>query len=80
MRTNLVRPLLGPLSGKDAEGLGLSTQLELDAIVRKAADKRAREDAKKGKVEDGATLLPASETGAAEEVVEDATTSEDEGA
>ena len=63
----------------DPVTLGLSTQLELDAIVRKAADKRAREDAKKGKVEDGDTLLPASETGAAEEVVEDATTSEDEG-
>jgi hypothetical protein len=62
----------------DPVTLGLSTQLELDAIVRKAADKRAREDAKKGKVEDGDTLLPASETGAEEEVAEDATTSEDE--
>ena len=55
----------------DTVTLGLSTQLELDAIVRKAADKRAREDAKKGKVEDGASLLPASETGAEEEVEED---------
>ena len=52
----------------DPVTLGLSTQLELDAIVRKAADKRAREDAKKGKVEDGETLLPASETGAEEEL------------
>ena len=52
----------------DPVTLGLSTQLELDAIVRKAADKRARDDAKKGKVEDGASLLPASETGAEEEI------------
>ncbi|HEY5409769.1 MAG TPA: cell cycle transcriptional regulator TrcR [Caulobacteraceae bacterium] len=54
----------------DPVTLGLSTQLELDAIVRKAADKRARDDAKKGKLEDGASLLPASETGAAEEVAD----------
>ena len=54
----------------DPVTLGLSTQLELDAIVRRAAEKRAREDAKKGKVEDGETLLPASETGA--DVAEDA--------
>lgn len=57
----------------DPVTLGLSTQLELDAIVKRAAEKRAREDAKKGKVDDGASLLPASETGAEEEdVVEDA--------
>ena len=61
----------------DPVTLGLSTQLELDAIVRKAADKRAREDAKKGKVEDGASLLPASETGAEEEVDADADVAED---
>jgi hypothetical protein len=49
----------------DPVTLGLSTQLELDAVVRKAADKRAKEDAKKGIVEpEGATLEPASETGA----------------
>ena len=48
----------------DPVTLGLSTQLELDAIVRKAADKRAKEDAKKGKAEEGASLRPASETGA----------------
>ena len=53
----------------DPVTLGLSTQLELDAIVRRAAEKRAREDAKKGKLEDGETLLPASETGA--DVAED---------
>ena len=61
----------------DPVTLGLSTQLELDAIVRRAADKRAREDARKGKVEDGASLLPASETGAQEESADDAEASED---
>ena len=61
----------------DPVTLGLSTQLELDALVRKAADKRAREDAKRGKLEDGPGLKPASETGAVEtaavleDVVED---------
>ncbi len=50
----------------DPVTLGLSTQLELDAIVKRAAEKRAREDARKGKVEDGPSLMPASETGAAE--------------
>jgi len=49
----------------DPVTLGLSSQLELDAVVKKAAEKRAREDAKRGKpAEDGPTLLPASETGA----------------
>jgi hypothetical protein len=49
----------------DPVTLGLSTQLELDAVVRKAADKKAKDDAKRGVVEpEGATLRPASETGA----------------
>jgi hypothetical protein len=61
----------------DPVTLGLSTQLELDAIVRKAAEKRSREDARKGKSEDGASLLPASETGAEEALVEDVEPSED---
>jgi len=47
----------------DPVTLGLVQQLELDAIVRKAADKRAKDDAKKGIVEDGPSLLPASQTG-----------------
>ncbi len=52
----------------DPVTLGLSTQLELDAVVRKAADKKAKDDAKRGIVEpEGATLRPASETGAEEE-------------
>ena len=49
----------------DPVTLGLSTQMELDAIVRKAADKRAKEAAKRGEVDPaGATLISASATGA----------------
>ena len=48
----------------DPVTLGLSTQLELDALVKKAADKAAKDAAKKG---GGATLRPASEAGAQEE-------------
>ena len=58
----------------DPVTLGLSTQMELDAIVRKAADKKAKDDAKRGIVEpEGPTLKPASETGvvAAEPEVEE---------
>ncbi|WP_293904635.1 cell cycle transcriptional regulator TrcR [Phenylobacterium sp.] len=51
----------------DPVTLGLATQLELDAVVRKAADKKAKDDARRGIAEpEGATLRPASETGAAE--------------
>jgi uncharacterized protein len=58
----------------DPVTLGLSTQLELDAIVRRAAEKRAREDAKRGVSEEGASLRPASETGVdVEEDVSDET-------
>ncbi|HEY3812365.1 MAG TPA: cell cycle transcriptional regulator TrcR [Caulobacteraceae bacterium] len=51
----------------DPVTLGLSTQLELDDLVKKAAEKRARDDAKKekaagGKAAAGATLKPAHET------------------
>jgi len=55
----------------DPVTLGLSTQLELDAIVRRAAEKRAREDAKRGKLEEGASLAPASETAVEEEPLEE---------
>jgi hypothetical protein len=49
----------------DPVTLGLSSQLELDAVVKKAAEKKAKEDAKRGVTEpDGPTLEPASETGA----------------
>jgi hypothetical protein len=52
----------------DPVTLGLSTQLELDAVVKKAAEKKAKEDARKGVVEpEGATLRPAAETGVYED-------------
>jgi hypothetical protein len=53
----------------DPVTLGLITQLELDAVVKKAAEKRAREDAKRG-VAEGPTLRPAAETGVLEAEVE----------
>jgi hypothetical protein len=57
----------------DPVTLGLSTQLELDAVVKKAAEKRAKEDAKRGIVEpEGATLRPASDADHADEEVQDA--------
>ncbi|PZQ59766.1 MAG: DUF1013 domain-containing protein [Phenylobacterium zucineum] len=49
----------------DPVTLGLATQLELDAVVKKAADKKVKDDARRGIVDpEGATLRPASETGA----------------
>jgi hypothetical protein len=51
----------------DPVTLGLVGQLELDDVVRKAADKRIKEDAKKGIIHEGPTLRSAAETGAAEE-------------
>lgn len=47
----------------DPVSLGLVSQMELDAVVRKAADKKIKDDAKKGIVSEGPSLLPASETG-----------------
>ena len=61
----------------DPVTLGLSTQLELDAIVRRAAEKRAKEDAKRGKPEEGASLAPASEAGAEEGADEEPAEHED---
>jgi hypothetical protein len=57
----------------DPVTLGLVGQLELDDVVRKAAEKKAKDDARKGI---GPTLLPASETGAEEAPAVD--TEEDE--
>jgi len=55
----------------DPVTLGLSTQMELDAVVKKAAEKKAKDDKRKGIVEpEGPTLLPASETGAVDAAVE----------
>jgi hypothetical protein len=50
----------------DPVTLGLVGQLELDALVKLAAEKKAKSDAKKGILPEGDTLRPASETGAAE--------------
>ena len=49
----------------DPVTLGLIGQLELDALVKKAAEKKAKDDAKKGIVDDGPSLKAAGE---AEEV------------
>jgi hypothetical protein len=52
----------------DPVTLGLSTQLELDALVKKASDKKNKDDIRKGVAEpEGATLQPASETGVFDE-------------
>ena len=52
----------------DPVTLGLATQLELDAVVQRAAEKKARDDARRGVVEpEGPTLMPASETGVVED-------------
>ena len=49
----------------DPVSLGLVTQLELDALVKKAADKKARDDARRKMLEpEGPTLQPASEADA----------------
>jgi hypothetical protein len=45
----------------DPVTLGLVGQLELDAIVKRAAEKKAKDDAKKGIVDDGPALQPAAE-------------------
>jgi len=51
----------------DPVSLGLVGQLELDALVKKAAEKKAKDDAKRRAAEpDGPALRPASETGALE--------------
>ncbi|MDB5454330.1 MAG: hypothetical protein JWO33_2908, partial [Caulobacteraceae bacterium] len=63
----------------DPVTLGLATQLELDAVVRKAADKRAKDDARKGITEpEGPTLRPASETGVVDEAEDDVPAYDDE--
>ncbi|MBQ1542989.1 DUF1013 domain-containing protein [Caulobacter sp. CCUG 60055] len=54
----------------DPVTLGLVGQLDLDALVRKAAEKKAKDDAKRGIV-DGPSLRPAAETVAEEPEIED---------
>ncbi len=63
----------------DPVTLGLIGQLELDALVKKAADKKAKDDAKKGVAQpEGPTLRPASETGVVEGVSVEGSRDEDE--
>jgi hypothetical protein len=47
----------------DPVTLGLVGQLDLDEVVRRAAEKKAKDDAKKAAAEDGPTLRPAAEAG-----------------
>jgi len=51
----------------DPVSLGLCGQLELDALVAKAAEKRAKDESRKGGAADGATLRPAHEADSAAE-------------
>jgi uncharacterized protein len=46
----------------DPVTLGLVGQLDLDTVVRKAADKKAKDDARKGLTSDGPSLVPAAES------------------
>ena len=55
----------------DPVTLGLVGQLELDALVKKAAEKKAKDDLKKGIVPEDPTLRPASEAGQFEPEVEE---------
>ena len=66
-RTHWNSPNIKPV---DPVTLGLATQLELDAVVKKAADKKSKEDARRGVDVDGPTLRPASEAGAYEDAPE----------
>jgi hypothetical protein len=51
----------GQLKPVDPVSLGLCTQIELDAVVQKAAEAKARADARQAK-KDGVSLKPAAET------------------
>ena len=67
-RTHWNAPNIKPV---DPVTLGLATQLELDALIRKAADKKTKEDARKGIDVDGPTLRPASEAEGYDDADED---------
>jgi hypothetical protein len=56
----------------DPVTLGLVGQLELDGVVRKAAEKKRRDDERKGIVYEEPTLAPAAETGRVEEETDEA--------
>ena len=51
----------------DPVTLGLVGQLDLDAIVKRAADKKIKDDAKKGIPAEGPSLIPAADGGASHE-------------
>src|ERR1700761_1964155 len=68
-RTHWNSPNIKPV---DPVTLGLASQLELDAVVRKAADKKARAAARRGVDADAPTLRPASEAGAFDPPVDQA--------
>ena len=55
----------------DPVTLGLVGQLELDALVKKAAEKKAKDDLKKGILPEDPTLRPAAEAGQFEPEVEE---------
>lgn len=55
----------------DPVTLGLVGQLELDSLVKKAAEKKAKDDAKRGIVPEDPTLRPAAEAGQFEPEVEE---------
>ena len=55
----------------DPVTLGLVGQLELDSLVKKAAEKKAKDDLKKGILPEDPTLRPASEAGQFEPDVEE---------
>lgn len=63
----------------DPVTLGLSTQLELDDLVKKAAEKKARDDARKAKASGGAgaSLKSAQETTAEAPLEDDQTQADD---
>jgi hypothetical protein len=54
----------------DPVTLGLVGQLELDALVKKAAEKKARDDARRGVVDEGPSLRPAAEADAHHDLAE----------
>jgi hypothetical protein len=65
-RTHWNSPNIKPV---DPVTLGLVTQLELDALVKVAAEKKAKDDARKSAQRpEGPTLRPAGDTAAAADV------------
>jgi hypothetical protein len=71
---------IGAIKPVDPVSLGLVGQLELDAVVRKAFEKKAKEAAKRGVPLEGATLAPASETGAVQAAADPVLETADESA